>query len=409
MTTPATTDTCQADLARPPVPDPLAAATSQAVATVRRGIEEFGPRFPGDCSVDGRYRNREDGAEPGANTGWTTGFRTGLIWLANELSPDPAFAEAGAQDVESFTRRLDSRSGLDTHDLGFLYMPSCVAAWRVARSPQGFAAALGAAQALMERFVEPAGIFQAWGALDDANQHGRAIIDSAMNMPLLYWASRETRDGQYSDAAVRHIRQLRDHLVRADNSTFHTFAWHTGTGAPLSGATAQGYSDSSCWARGQAWAVYGFALSFRWTGDPTFLDAAQRCADHYLEHLPADRIPYWDLVFQDDSCGQPRDSSAAAIASCGLLELADLASTAEDRQRYREAALAAVAALVDGYVPDAATRPNAQLLHGVYDIPSRTGIDEANLWGDYFYVEALTRLARPTWTPYWLTGLEIQA
>jgi unsaturated chondroitin disaccharide hydrolase len=330
-----------------------------------------------------------------------------MIWLANELDPAPALDAAALQDVRSFTERLEGGVDLDTHDLGFLYMPSCVAAWRATGHQRARRTAIRAARALMGRFVEPAGIFQAWGARDDQDQRGRTIIDSVMNMPLLHWAALQTRDRRFADAATRHVRQLRDWLIRADNSTFHTFAWDPETGAPLSGATAQGHSDSSCWARGQAWAIYGFALSFRWAGDPTFFDAATRCADYYLDRLPADRVPYWDLVFQDEVSGQPRDSSAAAIAACGLLELA--AQAGPSGGPYAQAALATLDTLARVYVPDPATNPNALLLHGVYDIPTGTGVDEANLWGDYFYLEALTRLTRPQWTPHWLTGLEISA
>ncbi|MDR2253157.1 MAG: glycoside hydrolase family 88 protein [Bifidobacteriaceae bacterium] len=390
-------------------PAGLASATALALATVRRNIEEFGERFPGDCSVADRYRDRVGGPVPGANVGWTTGFRTGMIWLAGELSPDPVLERAGLRDVASFTQRLARRVDLETHDLGFLYMPSCVTAWRLLGDRDGRAAAIGAADALMTRFIEPAGIFQAWGGLGDGDQSGRAIIDSGMNMPLLYWASAETGDPRYAQAATRHMRQLRDHLLRRDDSTFHTFIWHAQTGAPLRGTTAQGYSDTSCWARGQAWAIYGFALGSRWSGEPTFLDAARRSAAYYLDHAPADGVPYWDLVFQDDASGQPRDSSVAAIAVCGLLELANLVSDSAESERYRRAALTAIDTLIRGYVPDPSSRPNAQLLHGVYDIPSGAGVDEANLWGDYFYVEALMRLIRPAWTPYWLTGLETPA
>jgi unsaturated chondroitin disaccharide hydrolase len=385
----------------------LASAVDRSVAAVRLGIEEFGADFPGDCSVGTRYRVRGGTPVPGSNVGWTTGFRTGLIWLSHELRPDQVFEQAGLRDVASFARRLELQSGLETHDLGFLYLPSCVSAWRLLRSNDGLTAALGAANALMARFIEPAGIFQAWGSIDDCGEQGRAIIDSAMNMPLLYWASRQSGDARFAAAATRHIRQLRDHLVRSDDSTFHTFVWHTQTGTPLWGATAQGYSDSSCWARGQAWAIYGFALGYRWSKDPTLLDTARRCAEYYLSHLPPDQVPYWDLVFQDEGSRQPRDSSAAAIAICGLLELSEITASLNDRQRYRQAALDSLATLVNRYVPDQASRPNAQLLHGVYDIPTGSGIDEANLWGDYFYVEALMRLTRPEWTPYWLTGLEI--
>ena len=126
----------------------------------------------------------------------------------------------------------------------------------------------------MTRFLEPAGIVQAWGDVGEAGQHGRTIIDSLMNMPLLYWASEQTGDPRYEEAARRHTAQLRDHIVRADGTTFHTFHWDPVSGEALRGTTAQGFDDGSCWARGQAWGVYGFAMAHRFTGDPSFRDTA---------------------------------------------------------------------------------------------------------------------------------------
>jgi unsaturated chondroitin disaccharide hydrolase len=252
---------------------------------------------------------------------------------------------------------------------------------------------LAAADHLMTRFVEPAGIVQAWGAMGDPKQRGRTIIDSLMNMPLLYWASDVTGDDRYAAAAVRHTEQLARNLIRPDNSTFHTFYWDVETGEPLRGGTEQGHLDASCWARGQAWGIYGFAVAHRHTGRPEFLAAAQSCADHFLSRLPADHIPVWDLEFTPTD-GEERDSSAAAIAVCGLAELAPHAD------RYRQASTDILHALVAGYTA-AGPAPAALLLHGVYDKPKNVGVDEGTLWGDYFYLEALHRRRHPNWRPYW--------
>ena len=261
-------------------------------------------------------------------------------------------------------------------------------------------AALAAADHLMSRFLEPAGIIQAWGDLQDPRERGRTIIDSLMNTPLLFWASQVSGDPRYAAAARRHTAQLRDHILRPDGTTFHTFYWDPVTGEPLRGETEQGHADDSCWARGQAWGIYGFSLNHRYTGDESFLAAAQRCADRYLAHLPADLVPYWDLAFSDGS-GQERDSSAAAIAACGLLELAALTPAGPRRDQYRDAAHRMLASLIDGYSTIRHPESNALLLHGVYDKPKGKGVDEGTLWGDYFYLEALTRITRPQWTSPW--------
>jgi unsaturated chondroitin disaccharide hydrolase len=244
-------------------------------------------------------------------------------------------------------------------------------------------------------------------------------------MPLLFWASDQSADPQFRDAAVRHIAQLRDHIIRDDDTTFHTFFWDPATGEPLRGATAQGFADDSCWARGQAWGVYGFALNHRHTGDATLLGASVRCADYFLRHLPSDLVPYWDLVFGDGS-DQPRDSSSGAILVCGLLELADEltkagytdgASALNDLgvestnphpytvADYRDFADRILTSLIANYATKPGDGSDALALHGVYSLPDNSGVDEGNLWGDYFYLEALRRfwgIANDTpWISYW--------
>jgi unsaturated chondroitin disaccharide hydrolase len=284
--------------------------------------------------------------------------------------------------------------------LGFLYTLACVLPWRLTANTTARRAALAAADQLMSRLLEPAGIIQAWGDLHDPRQRGRTIIDSLMNTPLLFWASDITGDRHYRTAAHRHVAQLRDNILRPDGTTFHTFYWDPTTGAPIRGETEQGHADDSCWARGQAWAIYGFSLNHRHTGDPTFLTAAQRCADYYLHHLPDDHIPYWDLAFNTTS-EQERDSSAAAIAACGLVELAGLLPDDDQRDSYLAAANRILASLIAGYTTAQHPDSNALILHGVYDKPKQVGVDEGTLWGDYFYLEALTRAIRPGWTSPW--------
>jgi unsaturated chondroitin disaccharide hydrolase len=380
----------------------LATALGRSLETIRRNIAAFGDGYPDDTTRDGRYLPRPagNGVGEGGNHGWTTSFWPGMQWLAWELSGDDAFRVAAERHARDFERRVREEEDLDTHDLGFLYTLSCVAPWRLEQDAAARDAALLAADHLMRRFLEPAGIIQAWGDLSDPRQAGRTIIDSLMNMPLLTWAHEQTGQERYADAVRRHTAQLREHIIRPDDSTFHTFYWDTETGEPLRGATEQGAHDDSCWSRGQAWGVYGFALNHRATGDPELLEAAWRCADYLLAHLPSDDVPYWDLAYGDDS-GAPRDSSAAAIAACGFQELAELEPGTERGARAAEAADRILDSLVASYAPAPADSSDALLLHGVYDLPKGNGVDEGTLWGDYFYLEALTRRALPGWRPYW--------
>jgi len=377
-------------------------ALAAALSTVRRNSTTFGAGYPDDTTVNGRYLPRPavDGFPLGGNRGWTTSFFSGMEWLAWELTQDEVFRDAALAHSADFARRVRAGEDLDTHDLGFLYTLSTVPAWRLLADADGRDAALLAADHLMLRLLEPAGIIQAWGDLTDPRQRGRTIVDSLMNMPLLTWAGEQTGEARFTDAVQRHTAQLREHIVRADNSTFHTFYWDVETGEALRGATEQGAFDDSCWARGQAWGIYGFALNYRATGDPLLLDAAWRCADYFLAHLPADSVPFWDLVYVDGS-DAPRDSSSAAIAVCGLLELAELEGTGERAARATEAAHTMLASLIDNYTPEHPEDTDALLLHGVYDLPKNNGVDEGTLWGDYFYLEALTRVTLPGRKPFW--------
>ena len=370
----------------------LGAAIAAAMQAVERNLAHFGDRFPEPSSKGGVYAAMD-------NTEWTNGFWTGQLWLAHELSGADVFRDAAERHVASFDHRQRERIATNHHDLGFLYSLSCVAGYKLTGSEVARRAALGAAELLMERFHAGAGIIQAWGDLNDPAQRGRMIIDCNLNLPLLYWASEVTGDLEYRDAANRHIEQAARHIVRPDGSTFHTFFFDADNGSPREGKTHQGFADDSCWARGQAWGISGFPLVARYNGDTRLLALSSVLANYYLNRLPADGICHWDLIFTDGP--EERDSSAAAIAACGLLELASQMPALDPlRATYEQAAAGMVLTLAEHYfVHDGA--PGAGLLaHAVYHKPNRIGIDECCLWGDYFYLEALTRLTR-LWKPYW--------
>ena len=385
-------------------PEDVAAAIGDALQTIDANMAPFATLFPEDTTVGGTYPLRKrPGTPDGSNIGWTTSFWPGMLWLAYQLTGETRYRDAAQGFVPSFARRLDERVDLDTHDLGFLYTLSCVVPWRLTGDTDARDAALRAADQLMTRYLAPVGIIQAWGDLRKPQQRGRAIIDSLMNTPLLYWASSQTGDARYARAAGRHAQLLRDHVLRAEGSTFHTFFWDPETGAPLRGATEQGHADDSCWARGQAWAIYGFAINYRLSGNVQLLDASRRCADYFIRHLPADRVPYWDLALTDGA-GEPRDSSAAAIASTGLMELArvlDGDADGDAADGYRREAMGILGGLISGYATGGATGGRPLIERGVYDAPKNIGVNEGNLWGDYFYLESLVRMAEPDWVSFW--------
>ncbi len=180
-------------------------------------------------------------------------------------------------------------------------------------------AAVLAAENLISRYQENGKFIQAWGEVG-ADDNYRLIIDCLLNLPLLYWASDVTGDDKFASIAKQHIDTSLQVIMREDHSTYHTFYFEKGTGKPLYGETRQGYSNDSAWSRGQAWGVYGTALSYMYTKNPDYLEKFYKITDFFIENLPHDLVPYWDFKFKDES-NEPKDSSAAAIAVCGMLEM----------------------------------------------------------------------------------------
>lgn len=371
-------------------------AIENAINQVERCLPEFTYKFKVDASIDNFYRPQE-------NISWTSGFWTGEIWLAFEHSKDEKFKKAAEIQVESFLNRIEKRIDIDNHDMGFLYSLSCVAAYKLTQSSKGKKAALLAANNLISRY-QPVGEFiQAWGELR-AEDNYRLIIDCLLNLPLLYWSTEVTGDDKYADIAKKHIKTSLKNIMRDDKSTYHTYFFDIKTGEPVKGVTRQGNRDGSAWSRGQAWGIYGVALSYKYTKNNEYIKIFKDITDYFINNLPKDLIPYWDFDFTDGS-DEPRDSSAAAIAVCGMLEMSKYLKESE-RKYYKDAALKILKSLIDNYSVKDAKLSNGQLLHGVYARKSpnnpckNVGVDECNTWGDYFYFEALTRLVKD-WKLYW--------
>ena len=379
-----------------PTDEEINSALDTAAELVKKNTEDFFDCFPTANSENNFYGKSY-------NTDWTEGFWTGEVWLAYERCGDERLKEAALCQVESFLNRIENRINIDHHDMGFLYTPSCVAAYMLTGSEKGKKAALMAADNLMTRFQEKGQFFQAWGEMNDRDNY-RLIIDCLMNMPLLFWASEVTGDSRYSDKAKAHIKTAMDYVVREDNSTYHTYFFDPDTGASVRGVTNQGNRDGSAWARGQAWGIYGSALAYEKTGNEAYIDIFRRVADYFIEHLPEDLVPYWDFDF-DTGSSEPRDSSAGVIAVCGMLEMAKRLPENEARY-YIAAAKRILKAVMDMCAVESAQQSNGLLLHGTYARKTPTnschngGVDECNTWGDYFYMEALTRLTK-NWELYW--------
>lgn len=365
------------------------AALDAASAQVIRNLPKFTHCFQKAYSENGFY-------QPTENRDWTTGFWTGEIWLAYEHTKNPALKEAGEIQMKDFLNRIEEKIDVETHDLGFLYSPSCVAGYKLTGSQVGRMAALKAAEELITRFHEKGEFIQAWGPLNAPDNY-RLIIDCLLNLPLLYWATEETGEEKYRQVAEKHIHTALANVIRPDFSTWHTFFFNRETGAPDHGATCQGYRDGSAWARGQAWGVYGTAVGYKYTKRESYIPIFKGVTEYFLRHLPEDLVPYWDLEFGDGNEDQPRDSSSASIAACGMLEMAKYLPSKEAAY-YISIAKRLMKSVVDHYAVKDPSQSNGLVLHSTYSnhSPYNTcnhyGVDECNIWGDYFYMEALTRL-----------------
>jgi unsaturated chondroitin disaccharide hydrolase len=359
---------------------------------IDQNLDVFTYQYPAPSSENSIY-------QPIENVEWTTSFWTGMLWLAYEVTGDEKYRRVADIQVQSFKERIEKQIGVNHHDLGFLYSLSCVSAYKLTGNEEAKEAALKAADLLITRYYDKAGIIQAWGDLSDPKQKGRMIIDCNMNLPLLYWASEVTGDLKYHQIASSHVQQAAKYIVREDASTFHTFFMDPITGEPLRGNTHQGFNDDSCWSRGQAWGMYGFPLSYRYTQDSSLIPLTKKLTNYFLNRLPEDEVCYWDLIFTEGA--EERDSSAAAIAVCGLLELVKYLPLSDpNRHYYENAAIRMIKSLEKHYTTEIDSPSNGILLHAVYYKGGNLGVDESCIWGDYYYFEALVRLLKD-WKPYW--------
>ncbi|RKP51469.1 glucuronyl hydrolase [Cohnella endophytica] len=359
-------------------------ALEDALNKTRRNIDRFGDHFP-HVGENGKYLLND-------NTEWTNGFWSGILWLCYEYSGEDVYREAARSATDRFRDRLTAGTALEHHDIGFLYSLSAKAQWILEKDGAARALTLEAAETLMKRWRPRPGLLQAWGTEGDNENGGRIIIDCLMNLPLLYWASQVTGNPAYREVAAAQADKSRRFLVRGDDSSYHTFYFNQETGEAVRGGTHQGFEDGSTWTRGQAWGVYGFALSYRYTHNMSYLETSLRMARYFLERLPEDNVVYWDF----DAPETPetnRDSSASAIAACGILELLEhLPGDNPNRAYLEDGVLRSMKGLVDRY--STRHRPDAEGLieRGSYSVRSGLSPDDYMIWGDYFYLEALMRL-----------------
>ena len=249
--------------------------------------------------------------------------------------------------------------------------------------------ALIAASHLAGRFNVKGNFIRAWNDRQGKGNVGWAIVDCTMNLPLLYWASEETGDPRFRHIAMAHADTVTKEFARADGSTYHIVCFDPETGVRVGQRSGQGAGEESAWSRGQAWILYGMALSYRYTQKARYLRTAMAAADFFINNLPEDAVPYWDFSVEKGE-DVPRDTSAAACAACGLLELAEYVDK-KKAVEYREWACRILNALYEKWWLKA---PESQGLLGgaTFNCPIGKGIHVSLIYGDYFFTEAVMRV-----------------
>lgn len=350
----------------------LDAAILQALGRVR-GIAGEVTDFP-HITDGGQWRTTNDGV-------WTGGFWAGLLWLANSIEP----SDAARATALRYTDRLLARAhDQHNHDLGFMFHPSAVRAWEQTGIPLYRQAAIDAARALARQFNVQGRYIPGWGFFGGEDWSGSTLVDTLMNLPLLVWAHQQQTDTSLMAVVEQHAQTSLTYHLRADGSVNHVYRFNPDNGRPIGGATYQGLNAESSWARGQAWALTGLAILAAMTREPKYLAASQRVAEFFISRLPEDGIAPWD--FSADPADAPKDSSACAIASYGLLKLYEFTRHLDHLDRATGILRSLAHTCGNG------TSRGGLLLHATADLPHGLGIDESTMYGDYYYLKGLLKL-----------------
>lgn len=341
-------------------------------------------------TVNGTYDDRSaDNPSGGADDGicwWTNGFWGGMMWLLHHETGAAKYKEIAEISEQKLDRCFQQYYGLH-HDVGFMWLPTSVANYRVTKNPESRKRALHAANLLAGRFNLAGGFIRAWNDVESNDTRGWAIIDCMLNIPLLYWASEETGDPRYKQIAIKHADTSMEAFVREDGSVNHIVEFDPFQGGVVKTYGGQGYEQGSSWTRGQTWALYGFMMSYIHTGKEAYLQTAKRVAHYFIANIPASGIIPVD--FRQPAQPRREDDTAAAIAACGLIEIAKAVGEHE-RELYLGAAVKLLQAL-DQQRSDWTEQSDAILQNGsaAYHASAH---HQAIIYGDYYFIEAIFKL-----------------
>ncbi len=318
---------------------------------------------------------------------WTNGFWGGMMWQMYRLTGEEKYRQIAEDNEKKLDACFLDYGKLD-HDNGFKWLPTAVADYRLTKSETSKNRGLLAAGNLAGRYNSKGCFIRAWNDWGDEDHRGWAIIDCMMNLPLLYWASEETGDPRFRQIAVSHANTAMRAFVRGDGSVNHIVEFDPETGEKIKSYGGQGYGTGSSWTRGQSWGLYGFTLSYLHTKDEAYLDTAERIANYFIANIPGDGLIPVDFRQPQEPAYQ--DSTAAAIAACGLIELAKLREGRQGKV-YLDAALKLLYALTEHSTNWNEDEDNLleKCTAAYHDREHEFSI----IYGDYYFLEALMKLA----------------
>ena len=355
-------------------PDPKIEALRKAISVAEYQLKHSAAEFA-DVQDSSRLfpRSYKDGNIRGVGAhDWTSGFFPGSLWIGYQLTGD----EALKAEAEKFTARLNQIPFYTkTHDLGFMIFCSYGMQQAILGDEASAEAIVEAAKSLSSRCREEIGLIRSW---DFGKWNYPVIIDNMMNLEMLEWV------GGYDEITRSHAYTTIKNHFRDDYSTYHVVAYNELTGEVVEKRTAQGVSDDSAWARGQAWGLYGYTMMYRMTGDETYLTQAVKIADYLIPRLPADAVPNWDY----DAEHQQKDSSSASIMASALIELYGFTQN-ETYLATAERQLRSLSS--EEYLAKVGENGNFLLKHGTGHLPGKSEIDVPLSYGDYYFIEAAMR------------------
>ena len=361
---------------------PILNEAEQQTALLLKSAEDA-DKIPRTVTADGQMHWTSEGFD------WTEGFFPGTLWYLYEDTQNDMWKNA----AEKFQSKFESHKySTHNHDLGFIFNCSFGNGYRLTNNEAFKEVMITASDSLITRFNPAVGCIQSWdvkyGWQSERGWQYPVIIDNMMNLELLFEVSKITGDDKYKEVAIAHANTTMKNHFRDDYSSYHVVDYDSITGAVRSKQTAQGFADASAWARGQAWALYGYTVCYRYTKDPKYLELADHIADFITSYkgTPEDGIPYWDY-HAEKIPDEPRDASAAAITASALIELNQYSK--QDYQPQIDLILSSLAS--DAYTAHIGTNHNFILKHSVGSIPHNNEIDVPLNYADYYYVEALMR------------------